>query len=100
MMSYLEVAPSIKPYLSVIQGKLMVEPLVGLAFPLGVGRQELQKFLNIAAASTSLDVGISLEEEVTVFNIEESGVQSLLVFDNEMDSLITIVADVDKRVLN
>ena len=78
----------------------MVEPLVGLAFPLGVGRQELQKFLNIAAASTSLDVGISLEEEVTVFNIEESGVQSLLVFDNEMDSLITIVADVDKRVLN
>ena len=99
-MSYLEVAPSIKPYLSVIQGKLMVEPLVGLAFPLGVGRQELQKFLNIAAASTSLDVGISLEEEVTVFNIEESGVQSLLVFDNEMDSLITIVADVDKRVLN
>lgn len=99
-MSYLEVAPSIRPYLSVIQGKLMVEPLTGLAFPLGVGRQELHKFLKIAAASTSLDVGISLEEEVTIFNIREGGVHSLLVYDNEMDSLITIVADKDERVLN
>lgn len=99
-MSYLEVSPSIRPYLSVIKGKLMVEPLEGLAFPLGVGRQELQNFLKIAAASTSLDVGVSLEEEVTVFNIEEGGLHSLLVYDNEMDQLITIVTSNEERVLN
>ena len=99
-MSYLEVSPSIRPYLSVIKGQLMVKPLQGLAFPLGVGRRELQNFLKIAASSTSLDVGISLEKEVTVFNIEEGKAHSLLVYDNDMDQLITIVTNTDARILN
>ena len=99
-MSYVEVAPSVRPFLSVIQGKLMVEPLRGLAFPLGVGRIELHNFLKLAASQGELDLGILLEDGVTIFNLTEGLEQYMLIYDNDLDQLVTIVANGEQRVIN
>ena len=98
-MNSLGLQGNVRPYLSVTNGQRVLEPLPDLLFAPEASRLELT---HILGAAEGFETTIHQEGGATMFVVRSDSGTVMLVFDDDSDSLVTIVPlhEPGKRVLN
>ena len=91
MYSTASVSPSLRRWLSVQDGELLVEPLPGISFNASASREELNDHLTELASYGVLELALQQDDGATYFTILSNGEATMLVCDDDSDRLVAVV---------
>lgn len=98
------VSPSLRPWLSVEDGELLLEPLPGISFAPTISRHDLNEHLTDLVSYGVCELALQQDDGATYFTLIANGEATLIVCDDDSDRVVAVVPmtgdDDDERLWN
>jgi hypothetical protein len=85
------ITPSLRPWLTVEDGELLLEPVPGISFDVATSRQDLNDHLMALASFGVCQMELTQDESATYFTITTTSGASVVVFDDQSDRIVAVV---------